>query len=515
MVNGENIFLTGNAGTGKSFLVEAYNEYCEENGIKLLKAAPTGVAACNIKGVTLHRLFKLKTDVKSMLEEVKSLPPEVESKLNLCSAILIDEVSMIRIDVFDKIMQIIEFVNKKRRDKKRKPIQLILVGDFYQLPPVIPSDDKETLDLYFGCDIGNGFAFQSKYWQSLNIQLEKLTEVRRQDGDKAFCTALDKCKEGDIDCLPFFATETAKEPDEDAIWVVGKNATALEKNEEKLAKIEGQEYSFTSVYEGDASKKDGLCEDRFVCKVGAKVIMLVNDPTGLYQNGTMGTIKSVQNEEITVDIDRTDGTGKDCKPLSVTVKRHEFCKYDYIEKEVTIIEKDERGEEVTRKYMELVLSEIGKVKQFPMKLGFAITIHKAQGQTYDKMNFMPESIFQDGQLYVALSRCRFADKLYIASPLNPRMVRTSQEVVNYYKNPDEYSFFGAENDVISVQTFRECEGAVKLLTNTFGNHKAEILDFLQALEKRDKREKENQQIKEKKKKKEEIPDDGQLSLLLA
>ncbi len=487
MVNGENIFLTGNAGTGKSFLVEAFNEYCEENQIKLLKAAPTGVAACNIKGVTIHRMFNLKTDIRSILKEEKELPEKVAVTLNLASVILIDEISMVRIDIFDKIMQYIELANQKRREQKRPDIQLIFVGDFYQLAPVIPPHEKEMLDLYYGRDIGNGFAFQSKYWQSLRVQFEKLTEVRRQDGDKAFCTALDKCKEGDPDCLAFFATETAPKENKKAIWVCGKNATALNKNLARLTEVKGKEVEIYAEYEGETSVADKLCEDKFICKKGARVLMLVNEPSGLYQNGSMGTIQSIEEGGIWVTIDQKNEDGKAKKALKLFVEKHEFCKYEY--KPVEIVEKytDERGEEQTRTRTELELVEMGKVKQYPMKLGFAITVHKAQGQTYDEMNLEPE-IFQDGQLYVALSRCRFANKLYISQPLNPRMVRASQEVVNYYKNPENYTFFGREKDIVSVQTSRECEGAVKLLSEVFSSHKTEILDFLKALEAKDKAE---------------------------
>lgn len=487
MVNGENIFLTGNAGTGKSFLVEAYNEYCEENGIKLLKAAPTGIAACYIKGVTLHKLFGLKTDVQSMLKVEKELPDKVSQTLNLASVILIDEISMVRIDVFDKIMNYIELANRERRQQKRPDIQIILVGDFYQLAPVIPPQDKEMLDLFYGRDIGSGFAFQSKYWQSLCIQFEKLTEVRRQDGDKPFCTALDQCKEGDRDCLAFFASQTAKKESKNAIWVCGKNATALEKNLTKLAKIKGAEAEFYAEYEGNVTVADKLCDDKFVCKKGARVLMLVNEKNGLYQNGSMGTIRSIEDGGIWVAIDCRDDDGKSMKPLKVFVEKHEFCKYEYKPVEIVETYADERGDPQTRRRMELVLNEIGVVKQFPMKLGFAVTVHKAQGQTYDEMNFEPE-IFQDGQLYVALSRCRFAGNLYIASPLNERMVRTSQEVVNYYKNPEKYTFFGRNMDIVSVQTSRECELAVKLLNGVFPQHKTEILSFLQALERKDKAE---------------------------
>lgn len=421
MVNGENIFLTGNAGTGKSFLVKAFDQYCKQNDVKILKAAPTGIAACNIQGVTLHRLFKLKTDVKSMLADVRNVPAEVMQILNLASVLLIDEISMVRIDVFDKVMKYIDLINRERKAQKRPDIQIILVGDFYQLAPVIPPLDKKMLDLYYGKNIGNGFAFQSKYWQSLRIQFEKLTEVKRQDGDKAFCTALDQCKEGDTDCLPFFAKNTAAKEQKDAIWVCGKNVTARLRNQERLDKIKKKEYSFPAIYTGIATASDGLCEDSFQCKVGARVIMLVNEPSGDYQNGSMGTIKRISGDEIYVEVERIEiATGK------------------------------------------------------------------------------PE-IFQDGQLYVALSRCKAADKMFIADPLTPKMVRVSSEVVNYYKNPENYTFFGREKDIISVQTSRDCEGAVKLLNEVFADNKAEILDFLQGLSAKKETEKSEKAATEKSK----------------
>ena len=493
LVNGENIFLTGNAGTGKSFLVSAYNEYCEENGVKLLKAAPTGIAACNIKGVTLHKLFGLKTDVESMLKEVKEIPESVEKTLNLASALLIDEISMVRIDVFDKIMKYVMLENEIRRGKKRKELQLIFVGDFFQLAPVIPFNDKERLNLHYGCDIGQGFAFQSKYWRSLNVQFEKLTEIVRQD-DANFCKALDQCKYGDTDCLEFFGTKTAQKPDKNAVWVCGKNATAAEKNKKKLSEIKRKEYVSNAVYSGQATKSDKLCEDTFVYKKGARVIMLINDTNGAFQNGSMGTIESVETKETDYYINKNGEekskiiTGIHVKidnGNSVFVERHSFSKYEYKETEIIDIVKNERGEEEIKKHTELVLKEIGSAEQYPMKLGYAITVHKAQGQTYEAMNFMPE-IFQDGQLYVALSRCKTADKIYISSKLNKHMVRTSKEVVDYYKNPDNYSFFGKENDIITIRTEQKNELLVKSMLNSLEKHRDEIKDFFTQLSLKDK-----------------------------
>lgn len=487
LVDGENIFLTGNAGTGKSFLVEAYSEYCEENGIKLLKAAPTGIAACNIKGVTLHRLFKLPTDVRSVLKAEKDTPVEVKNTLNLCNVILIDEISMVRIDIFDKIMGYIYNINKERQLKRRKPIQIILVGDFYQLSPVIPPEDKAILDLHYGRDIKSGFAFQSKYWKTLNVQFEKLTEIKRQEDDKEFCIALDKCKEGDCSCLNFFANSTAKSAVKDAIWVVGKNNTAKEYNLEKLAELEGKSKSFFAEYDGQASSKDHLCEDEFVCKIGARVLMTINSGED-YQNGSVGTIIDViedfPEDRILVRIDKKNSDGTIGGSV-VEVKKHNFSKYEYQEQEVKTTVVDERGNSSTHTLTELVLTEIGSVKQFPMKLGFAVTVHKAQGQTYEAMNFKPE-IFQEGQLYVALSRCKSADSLYIDGYLSQRMVKTSEDVISYYQEPDTYSFFGEDNEVISVLVPREVEKAVTLLEKVFANNKNAIIEFLQKLEKLDK-----------------------------
>ena len=479
MVNGENIFLTGNAGTGKSFLVNAYVEYCEKNDIKVLKSAPTGIAACNIKGMTLHRLFNLKIDIESMLKEVKSIPESVEKKLSLASTLLIDEISMVRIDLFDKVMQYIFLENEERREKNCKPIQLIFVGDFFQLAPVISKEQKSRLDLHYGCDIGQGFAFQSKFWHSMNVQFEKLTEVIRQD-DKEFCNALDKCKYGDDNCISFFNTKTADKVQEKGVWVCGKNATAYERNKEKLNEIHKTEYISKAEYSGKATKSDGLCEDSFSFKEGARVIMTSNDTNGLYQNGSMGTIKSAEGDKDEIkEIDIELDNGRNVK-----IKRQTFSKYEYVEKEIKTISKDEDGNEIVKSHSELALEEIGSAKQFPMKLGYAVTVHKAQGQTFDSMNFIPE-IFQDGQLYVALSRCKSADKLYILGNITSSMVRTSQEVVKYYENPETYSFFGKDNDIITIQIEQKNEKVVKEMIKCLDNHREEVNSFIEMLSLRD------------------------------
>lgn len=436
---GENVFITGNAGTGKSFLVSAYTAYCKEHGIELVRTAPTGIAAQNISGATLHSQFKLKTTLD--FEKPKKVP----EWLKQTDALLIDEISMVRIDVFDKIMQYVAIANEKR-PKSKKPIQMVFCGDFFQLAPVIPQGDKPHLTQFYKKSVQDGYCFQSSYWKMFQVQLCKLTEVVRQD-DKNFCAALDLCKEGNASCLSYFNTHMATKENPNAIWLCGKNATAYQRNMEALDKLAGAKIYAKAEY-NDTTEKDRLCDDLFVYKIGARVVMLVNDVYGAYQNGSMGTIISTfGDDEIVVKIDGND--------VPVRVERRKYTKSEYVVKEEQEIVRnkdgtpklDKDGKEKTRKIKKLECEEKGYAEQFPMRLGYAVTIHKSQGQTYEAMNLEPE-IFANGQLYVALSRCKTVEGIYSSNPLKSSMVRTSLEVLKYYENPDNYSFF--QKDKVAV-----------------------------------------------------------------
>lgn len=444
LINGENIFITGNAGTGKSYLVKAYNEYCTLNGIKLVKTAPTGVAANEIGGATLHHQFKLKVGLDF------GKPDKYPKFLDNTDVLLIDEISMVRIDIFDKLMQILTLANNAR--KKKKKIQLILCGDFFQLAPVINKEEKPHLMDYYKCDIKGGYSFQSKYWNIYNVQLVNLTTVIRQE-DEAFCYALDMCKTGNDRCLKFIGEHCAKNEISEAIWLCGKNATAAQKNEEGLNRLDGRLYTFFAEYDGEVTKNDKLCDDIFKFKIGAKIVMLVNEQSGLYQNGTVGKITNVVGEVITVELEN----GK-----TAYVERQEFTKSEYVNKMEEQVIVDANGNSTKKKVKTLKQKEIGSAKQFPMRLGYAVTIHKSQGQTYEKMNLTPE-IFAVGQLYVALSRCKSIENIYISGYLAKRMVMTSKEVVDFYSNPDDYSFFEKDEEMETLFVPKKYAGRVKQL----------------------------------------------------
>jgi len=476
MKSGENIFLTGNAGTGKSFLAETYRMYCERHNISIALTAPTGVAAVHIKGVTLHSFFRIPLGLDGTLKNLsekdltdfrngtvnggqkydkakngKTGTEKIFKNLMETDVLLIDEISMVTIDVMDYVFQLIQFVNAERENKKKKPIQLILVGDFFQLPPVIKSEDMEHYIRHYGSDVRNGYAFQSLYWKRLGVKLCKLETIVRQS-DAEFCTALDACKTGRKDCIKYFNSHCSKTEIPNAIWLCGKNATADKKNTKELENIPEKEHTFIAKYSGECTEKDGMCMHEFKAKVGARVVMTVNSEKKEYVNGSLGTITEIGKDN-TGDFIKVLIDGRDS--LGVKVYRYSYAKFHYKTAQETIAEEkdgqpviDKRtGQQKMKKKTVLKKEETGSAKQFPMKLGYAITIHKSQGQTYEKVNLTPE-IFSNGQLYVALSRCKSVETLYTERKLTESMVKTSQDVLNYYANPDEYSFFGSRNEKV-------------------------------------------------------------------
>lgn len=410
LASGDNVFITGNAGTGKSYLVKAFDKFCEHEQIALIKTAPTGIASLEIGGATLHSQFGFKVGLDF------EKPTKTPDCLQKADCLLVDEISMVRIDIFDKLMEIIEIANKKRK----KPIQLVFVGDFYQLAPVIINEEKPFLNNHYGIDIKDGYCFQSQFWKKFNIHLCNLTTVMRQE-DTEFCAALDKCKKGDSSCLTYIREHSAQAEIPKAIWVCGRNKTVNQRNEEELEKLSGRLYISNAEYEGRASKNDKLCDEIFQFKIGARVVMLVNDTEQyLYKNGSLGTVVNVKKDVIFVQIDGGE---------LVEVRRTTIPKYEY----------------VVTKSKKLDRTKIGAARQYPMRLGYAVTVHKSQGQTYQKMNLEPE-IFSNGQLYVALSRCKSIENIFIRGYLSKRMVMASSEVNRFYDYYDDYTFPEADSN---------------------------------------------------------------------
>ena len=397
MAQGNNIFLTGNAGTGKSYLLKTFIELAEKAKKKVLITAPTGIAAINIGGSTVHRAFKIPLNPAGPDTKIK-IPSVVEE----ADIIIIDEISMVRADIFYYISRII----KKAQELAHKKIQLIVVGDFFQLPPVMTNNDRNLLKQIWNYDFEEGYAFATKTWQNYNFQNIILTTNVRQK-DATFISILNAIRQGNYYGIKNLENLATKEWQKDAIYLCSTNQEASEFNEQKLAEINKPEKTFEAKIKGKVNKGDKPVDDIITLKVNARVMTVINSPDNSYQNGSMGYITKISGKKITIQFD--NGNTKTIEPYTWNVIEYN----------------------VSSKGLEKNI--IGTFTQLPLKLGYAITIHKAQGQTFENVNINPRC-FCEGQLYVGLSRCTSLEGLHLNSPyINPRWLQTSQKVINFYK----------------------------------------------------------------------------------
>ena len=399
--SGKNVFLTGEAGTGKSFLLSHFVAKVK-NDKTVLISAPTGKASLNVGGVTLHRLFSLGTDVLSLAQEPTIT--QTAEPLKNADILIIDEVSMCRLDVFEKCMKTLKLANPD--------IQVVLVGDFLQLPPVLVNDEAKIYEELHGARV---YAFESVLWEEFDFVTKQLKEVVRQK-DPEFIENLNLARRGNADCISYFNSLNSKRP-KGAIEVCGSNKTANKINERELDKIE----SFQKTYRAEIeileegfklTNAEKPIDDTIKLKVGARVVLCANITDKNVFNGQMGTITRMDERGVFVDFD-----GKD---EEVYICEYEWAINTY---------KTTTDKKTGRKKTSLVT--IATFTQLPIKLGFAVTIHKSQGQTYEKAVVHP-SCWERGQLYVALSRVSSAKGLYLTNKIQEKYLIADKTVLDFY-----------------------------------------------------------------------------------
>lgn len=429
LLGDDNVFLTGNAGTGKSFLLDRYIEFLGRIDRPHLVMAPTGVAALNVReGVTMHRALHVPFGV---------VPPDATDRMGVpkvlraAEVVIVDEVSMCRVDVFDYLIRLV-----RRCEREGTRVKVVLCGDFYQLPPVITRKDDEA---FAGLFPGNpcGWPFKSEFWRGSDFRPCVLTDVVRQN-DPEFIEMLDLARRGDERCVPYF-NQRAKSSRAvalnasggEAIFLCSRNDEADKLNREKLEGLGEDIEVYYADVEGKVGKGDKLAEEELCLCVGARVMAIANyvakkdksakdddDEPGelLYVNGSRGYVRDLRGDEVLVEFDHLPG-----EPVWIGAKKWS------VGKSVAVDKVDDNGE----LYTTVEVEEIGSITQIPLKLAYAVTIHKSQGMTFDSC-VVNSSVFAAGQLYVGLSRCRDINGLTIYPKIAEGRLHASDEVNVFY-----------------------------------------------------------------------------------
>lgn len=400
----EHVFVTGRAGTGKSTIL---NHLAFTTSKIIAVCAPTGVAALNVGGQTIHSLLRLPTGV--IADHDLDQPAELKKMLAAIDTLVIDEISMVSADLMDAIDRSLRLA----RGKKHDPFggaQIIMFGDPYQLPPVPPRDPHELA--YFQDTYRSLWFFDAKVWADAPMAVIELREVHRQRDDR-FKQILGAVRHGEVtaDMAEDLNSAGARPAPGDVITLATTNATVARINAQRLAEITGSPLKAVAEINGEFRENTYPADEVLELKAGAQVMFLRNDPDGRWVNGTIGRVSRVSGT-VWVEVDSADGDPEEYEVEPTTWERYRY-----------------RYDAETKKLEKEVVAEF---EQFPLRLAWAVTVHKSQGHTYDAavVDLGPRA-FSAGQTYVALSRVRSLEGLYLQRPLQPRDVIVDPNVVRF------------------------------------------------------------------------------------
>lgn len=402
-------FITGKAGTGKSTLLQLFRRTTRK---KVVILAPTGIAALHVQGQTIHSFFRFppKLLIPDELVFIKSL----SRILKAIETMVIDEISMVRADILDAI----DFTLRRHRnsDQAFGGVQLIFFGDLFQLPPVVSTREEK---LYFSQVYPNPYFFgASVFSQQVELECIELTKVYRQQ-DKRFIRLLDAIRTLSFDHDELEEINARYLPDaeieEPYITLCSTNAAARQINAERLAAIDQPSVYYRGKVNGEFNASIYPAEFQLELKVGAQVMLLRNDPEKRYVNGSLATVHSVSEEKVSVIVSNHADSGQE--PIELAPVTWENIRYSFSSDESPSVKSD----------------VIGSFTQLPLSLAWAVTIHKSQGKTFDRVAIdLGRGAFEHGQTYVALSRCRTLEGIFLRKPLKPQDIMVDETVVEYY-----------------------------------------------------------------------------------
>lgn len=442
------IYLTGKAGTGKTTFLKYLKKVTRKRMVVL---APTGVAAINASGETIHSFFHIRPSVyipedplrtadselnelsmKSIFKHLKYSKSKVELIRNL-EAIAIDEVSMVRCDIMDVIDKILRLYRDST--KPFGGVQMILVGDAYQLPPIVKKEEQEILkSSYDGI-----FFFDSKVMEQIinNNQLiyVELQKVYRQN-DSKFIELLDRVRVNDMQDKDFALFDSKINKDKftnenkSHIILTTTNVKVNYINEKRLAALPTQSKVYNAVVTGTFAEKERPTDIALELKVGAQIIFIRNDKENRYYNGKLGVVKHLGEKFLLIETETNNG-----EKIDVTVHPETWKSVSY---------KWNTTENVIEEEI------LGTFMQLPVRLAWAITVHKSQGMSFDRVMADLGNSFETGQVYVALSRCRSLEGLLLSSKIKPQSIIADPRVIEFSKNMSDY--YAAEDVMLINQT---------------------------------------------------------------
>jgi hypothetical protein len=456
----ENIFLTGKAGTGKTTFLKYLKDNCNKN---IVVAAPTGVAAINAGGVTLHSLFQLPfhpflpTQVqKNELISKTRFNGQRQQLLRRMELLVIDEISMVRCDVMDAIDTLLRSV-RRNHDTPFGGVQLLCIGDLHQLPPVAGNPEWSILQEYYE----SPFFFDSiavKEQQPLLIELDK---IYRQKED-SFVALLNKVRNNNMtdddyeDLHLRFNPNFVPLADEKYITLSSHNKQADLINQNKLEKLYTTAFTYKAIVENEFAENMYPAEAALILKEGAQVMFLKNDNImKRYFNGKIGVVKRLEDDEVIVE----------CDGLEISVSKETWENSRYI-----LNKEDGKLEQET----------LGTFTQYPLRLAWAITIHKSQGLTFEKVMIDAGGAFSSGQVYVALSRCTSLGGIILISKISAASIHSNDKVIRgqqtlTHKGSLIERFAGArqlftQQLLEEIFSFNEIELAAKLVAHHIKEH---------------------------------------------
>jgi ATP-dependent DNA helicase PIF1 len=423
------IFITGRAGTGKSTLLTYFRHTTKK---KVAVLAPTGVAALNVKGQTIHSFFRFKPGITP--DRVKKLRSDnSESIYRKLDAIVIDEISMVRADLLDCVDRFLR-LNGPESDKPFGGIQMAFIGDLYQLPPIVTGGEKEVFQSLYETP----YFYGARVFDSFEMEFVELEKIYRQH-DEEFITLLNGVRNNsvageDLELLnQRYQPEFEPPPEEFYVYLTTTNKLAEEINGKRLAGLEGRLYTFTGSIEGDFGPEYLPTAIELQVKVGAQVMMLNNDTEGRWVNGSIGKITGITENnkgDYVIIAELAEGEEVKITPFTWEIFRF-FVEAGRLQSEV-----------------------IGKFTQYPLMLAWAVTIHKGQGKTFDRVIIdIGKGIFAQGQMYVALSRCTTLGGIVLKKPALKKHIWTNYQVMNFltkyqYKKAEQALPAGSKIEVI-------------------------------------------------------------------